>query len=36
MVILDEGGFNPDIWPETPIQGTGTEDMIAQHSTKRL
>ena len=29
MVITDEGCLGSDIWPETPNQGTGTEDMIS-------
>ncbi len=28
MVIIGEGRSGPDIWPETPNQGTGTENMI--------
>ena len=28
MVITGEGSSGPDIWLETPNQGTGTEDMI--------
>ena len=28
MVITGEERSSPDIWPETPNQGTGTEDMI--------
>ena len=28
MVITGKGRSGPDIWPETPNQGTGTEDMI--------
>ena len=28
MVIRGEGRSGPDIWPETPNQGIGTEDMI--------
>ena len=28
MVITGEGRSGPDIWPETPNQGTGTENMI--------
>ena len=28
MVITNEGRSGPNIWPETPNQGTGTEDMI--------
>lgn len=28
MVMTGEGRTGPDIWPETPNQGTGAEDMI--------
>ena len=28
MVITSERRSGPDIWPETPNQYTGTEDMI--------
>ena len=28
MVITGEGCSGPDIWPEIPNQGTGTEDII--------
>ena len=28
MVITSEGRSSLNIWPETPNQGTGTEDMI--------
>ena len=28
MVIIGEGRSGPNIWPETPNQGIGTEDMI--------
>ncbi len=28
MVMTGEGRSGPDIWPKTPNQGTGTEEMI--------
>ncbi len=28
MVMTGEGHSGPDIWPETPNQGTSTEEMI--------
>ncbi len=28
MVMTGEGRSGPNIWPETPNQGTGTEEMI--------
>ncbi len=28
MVMTGEGCSGPDIWPETPNQGTSTEEMI--------
>ncbi len=28
MVMTGEGRLGPDIWPKTPNQGTGTEEMI--------
>ena len=28
MLITSERRLGPDIWPETPNQGTSTEDMI--------
>ena len=28
MVMTGKGRFSPNIWPKTPNQGTGTEEII--------
>ena len=35
IVIISEERSGPDIWPETPNQDTGTEDMILKTWSKK-